>query len=382
MDDRLEAAGRRAWALLGIIGVSVVALFLLWRLRVIFPPLLIAATIVFLLNPVVGRIERRGVPRAAAAALAYLGVVVVLGTVALALSPLVGAQVRELRSDYPHIRHRVQYFVDDKARESELNDWPIKLPTYHKLIDELSPPERDVRSQITSLREFGSTVLHIVLILVLSPIIAFYLLIDLPHTSSVIQGLIPAGARDEVNHVGRRLGHALGSYFRGQLAVAVIVGLLCSVGLSIIHLRFAFIVGMIAGLFNIVPLIGPWIGGVPGVIIALTTGSAVKALLVVAVMTGVQQIDNHFITPQVMQRAVALHPAVVMLALVAGGAIGGFFGLLLAVPVTAALRIVVSHMWRVHVLGEPVATNADATDQSRSQDVRAPAGPLSAPPLG
>jgi predicted PurR-regulated permease PerM len=356
VDDRLLIAGRRAWALLGLIGVSAVVLFVVWRVRVIFPPLLIAATIVFLLNPVVTRIEGRGRPRVVAAAIAYVGVALAFGLLALALSPLVGGQIGQLRDEYPHIRHRVETFVDDKAHESEVNDWPIKLPTYDRLIDELSPPDRDVRQQVKRLVEFSGTVLHITLVLVLSPIIAFYLLLDLPHTKEVIQGLIPVGLRDEVNLVGRKLGAALGAYFRGQLAVAVIVGLLCSIGLSIIHLRFAFIVGMIAGLFNIVPLIGPWIGGVPGVIIALTTGSVVKAILVVAVMAGVQQIDNHFITPQVMQRAVALHPSAVMLALVAGGAVGGFFGLLLAVPVTAALRIVGSHVWHHHVLGEPLTT--------------------------
>ncbi len=354
MDDRLLLAGRKAWALLGIVGVGAVALFLLWRVRVIFPPLLLAATIVFVLNPVVSKIQGRGVHRAAAAALTYLAVVVGFGLVGLALSPLVGGQVRQLRDDYPDIRHRVEKFVNEKAHQSEVNDWPVKIPRYKKLINELSPPERDIRGQISRLREFGGTVLHIGLILVLSPIIAFYLLIDLPHTRRVIQGLIPPGMRDEVNAVGGRLNHALGGYFRGQLAVAVVVGILCSLGLAIIGLKFAFIVGMIAGLFNIVPLIGPWIGGIPGVIIALTTGSPIKAVAVVAVMAGVQQIDNHFITPQVMQRAVKLHPSAVMLALLAGGAVGGFFGLLLAVPVTAALRIVASHIWHHRVLGEPM----------------------------
>ncbi len=359
MDDRLRIIGARAWALLGVIGVAAVVLFVLWRVRVIFPPLLIAATIVFLLNPVVHRLAERGVPRPAAAGLTYLGVVVVGGLAVLALTPLVGGQVDQLRDDFPEIRQRVEDWVDDRARDSEVGDWPVKLPDYDKLIDELSPPERDVRDQITRLREFGSTVLHITLIVVLSPIIAFYLLIDLPHTHSVIQSLIPPNMRDEVNLVGRKLSRALGSYFRGQLAVALMVGVLCSIGLSIIGLKFAFVVGMIAGLFNIVPLIGPWIGGVPGVIIALTTGSVFKALLVVGVMAGVQQIDNHFITPQVMQRAVALHPSAVMLALLAGGTMAGFVGLLLAVPVTAALRIVGSHVWRHHVLGEELPVDAN-----------------------
>jgi predicted PurR-regulated permease PerM len=356
VDEKLRVIGARAWALLGIIGVGVVVLWVVWHVRVIFAPLLLAATIVFLLNPVVHRLAARGMHRAAAAAITYLAVLVGAALLVLALSPLVGGQIDQLRKEYPDIRQHVEDYVNDRAVESERHDWPIKVPRYERLINELNPPNQDLRHEINRLKEFGSTVLRIVLVLVLAPIIAFYLLIDLPHTTAVIQSLIPPGSRDEVNLVGRKLARTLGSYLRGQLAVALIVGLLCSIGLSIIGLRFAFIVGMIAGLFNIVPLIGPWIGGIPGVIIALTTGSVVKALLVVAVMAGVQQIDNHFITPQVMQRAVKLHPSAVMLALLAGGTLAGFVGLLLAVPVTAVLRIIGAHLWRHHVLGEPLPT--------------------------
>jgi predicted PurR-regulated permease PerM len=154
--------------------------------------------------------------------------------------------------------------------------------------------------------------------------------------------------------VGHRLNRAIGGFFRGQLVVAAIVGVLCSIGLGVIGLKFWFLIGMIAGLFNVIPLIGPWVGGIPGVTIALTTGSPLQALLVILVMVGVQQIDNHFITPQVMQRTVHLHPAVVILALVAGGSLAGFFGLLLAVPVAAVLKILISHVWRTYVLEEPV----------------------------
>ncbi len=106
---------------------------------------------------------------------------------------------------------------------------------------------------------------------------------------------------------------------------------------------------------NMIPLIGPWVGAVPGIIIALTTGGGLsKAIAVAVVMAVVQQIDNHFISPIVMQRAVKLHPAVVMLALLAGGTLGGFFGLLLAVPATAVLKILIGHAWRHFLLDQPL----------------------------
>ena len=352
-DDRLTLAGRRAWAILGIAGVIALVLFGIWQVRVILPPLVLAATIVFLLNPVVTRLARR-MPRAAAAGVAYLAVLLGLVIGGLLLSPLVGSQVDELRDEWPDIRENVVDYVDDRAEQSRVDDWPVKVPTYDELIDEITPEDSNLRDQITRARRFGGVVFHVGLILLLAPVIAFYLLIDLPRTKELTRALIPPAWRADIESVGRKLNRAMGGYFRGQLAVAALVGVMCSIGLAVIGLRFAFLVGMIAGLFNVIPLVGPWIGGIPGVIIALTTGSPFKALLVVIVMATVQQIDNHFITPQVMQRAVRLHPAAVMLALLAGGTLAGFFGLLLAVPATAALRIIASHVWHHHVLGEPL----------------------------
>src|SRR5690606_28278815 len=165
----------------------------------------------------------------------------------------------------------------------------------------------------------------------------------------------PVRARGDVMVVSRRLSAAIGGYFRGQLAVAIVVGIMSSIAMAIIGLPFWLIVGMIAGLFNMIPLIGPWIGAVPGIVIAFTTGGGLsQAIWVGVAMAGVQQIDNHFISPLVMQRAVKLHPAAVMLALLAGGTLGGFFGLLLAVPAAAVLKILVGHAWRHFILGQPL----------------------------
>ena len=213
-------------------------------------------------------------------------------------------------------------------------------------------------------------VFHYGIILVLAPIVAFYLLVDLPHIREVARGLVPERARGDVMVVSRRLSTAIGGYFRGQLAVAFVVGVMSSIGMLIIDLPFWLIVGMVAGLFNMVPLIGPWIGAVPGVIIAITTGGGIgKAIAVAVVMAIVQQIDNHFISPIVMQRAVKLHPAVVMMALLAGGTLGGFFGLLLAVPTTAVLKIVSGHVWRRYVLDQPL----DQAEAAWELDAAAPA---------
>ncbi|MBW3557007.1 MAG: AI-2E family transporter [Actinobacteria bacterium] len=361
----IKQAGQVAWALVGLAALLAVAGVVAWQVRVIFPPLLLAGAIVFILNPVVTALQQRGVPRAAGAGLAYLGVLAIVGAAGLGLFPIAANQVDELAEDLPDIRSRVERWVDDRAEQSVGTFYEFSRADVEASLSNSSASFED---QLRSLRKIGASVFHALLILVLAPIIAFYLLVDVPHLRNVAESLIPIGARDEVLVVGHRLNRAIGGFFRGQLMVALIVGVLCSVGLGIIGLKFWFLIGMIAGLFNVIPLIGPWVGGIPGVTIALTTGSPLQALLVVGVMVGVQQFDNHFITPQVMQRAVHLHPAVVILALVAGGSLGGFYGLLLAVPLTAVLKIIISHLWRVHILRQPLdsidaETRADDTEK-------------------
>jgi predicted PurR-regulated permease PerM len=347
----VRRAGQVSWAVVGIAALLAVLGAVAWTLRVVFPPLILACAIVFLLNPVVTMLQRRGIPRAAGAGLAYLGVIAVIGLGGVLLYPVAANQVDQLAEDWPAIQSRVERWIDARAEESRGTVVEFSREDVEQAV---SNNTGTFEQQIRRIRKLGAQVFHVLLVVVLAPIIGFYLLVDVPHLRQVAESLVPSGARAEVMAIARRLNRAIGGFFRGQLMVALIVGALCSTGLGIIGLKFWFLIGMIAGLFNVVPLIGPWIGGIPGVTVALTTASPIKALLVVLIMIGVQQVDNHFITPQVMQRAVQLHPAAVMLALLAGGTLAGFFGLLLAVPVTAVLKILLGHVWRVHVLGEPV----------------------------
>jgi predicted PurR-regulated permease PerM len=371
MGDRIRHAGAVAWAFVGIAAAVALLGFVAYVVRVIWPPLILAAAIVFLLNPVVTRLQHRRLPRALGTAFAYLGVVAVVTLVVLLVAPLATDQYDELAEEWPELRQDLEDSVDDLSERSEEDDWPIQIPTYDEIEDQLrgandtdadhdgviSSEERQDRfaDQLDTAREVLLSAFHVGIIFVLAPIIAFYLLVDLPHIRVVFRGLVPDRARGDVMVVARRLSRAIGGYFRGQLAVAFVVGTMSSIGMLVIDLPFWLIVGMVAGLFNMIPLIGPWVGAVPGIIIALTTGGGLsKAIWVAIVMAIVQQIDNHFISPIVMQRAVKLHPAVVMLTLLAGGTLLGFFGLLLAVPAVAVLKIVIGHVWHRFVLDQPL----------------------------
>ena len=356
MTERLRRAGQVSWSVVGVVVLLALVALVIWTVRVILPPLILAGTIVFLLNPVVTRLQRHHIPRAAGAGITYLAVVGVVVLAGLLVVPLAGAQARDLSRQWPEIQANAERWVDARAEESKGKFWEFDRK---ELGEALSNNQLSVRQQLDRAFRLGVAIFNVLLILVLAPIIAFYLLVDLPHLRRVSESLVPAGVKDEVMHVAHRLNRAVGGFFRGQLMIAAIVGVLCSVGLAAIGLKFWFLVGMIAGFFNIIPLIGPWVGGLPGVAIALTTGSPLQALGVLVIMVGVQQIDNHFITPQVMHRVVQLHPAAVVLALVAGGHLGGFLGLLFAVPLAAVLKIILGHLWRVHVLGESFTDVSD-----------------------
>ncbi|MDQ3147153.1 MAG: AI-2E family transporter, partial [Actinomycetota bacterium] len=367
--ERLRRAGAVAWSVVGLAALVGLIGALAWLVRVIWPPLMLAGAIVFLLNPLVTALHARHLPRALGTGLTYLGFFAVTGLAALVMIPLASEQAEDLSDELPQVRRDIEDWVNDRADQSE--DWIVSIPRVSEIEDEVeSQNRRETPSdRLDRVLEIGGRVFHVAIILVLAPIVAFYLLVDLPRIRVAAEALVPPGRRAEVLTVAHQLNAAIGGFFRGQLLVATIVGLIVSVGLALIDLPFWLIVGMIAGLFNIVPLIGPWVGAVPGIVIAISTRDVGTAVWVAGIMAGAQQLDNHFISPLVMRRTVHLHPAAVMLALLAGGTIAGFLGLLLAVPVAATLKILAVHLWRTYVLGQPVADQGTAGPEPAEVDV-------------
>jgi predicted PurR-regulated permease PerM len=144
------------------------------------------------------------------------------------------------------------------------------------------------------------------------------------------------------------------------LLVALIVGVLSSLGLALLGVPFWLLIGLIAGFLNVIPFIGPFAGGLLAAIVSLVFRDVGTALWSVVMFTAVQQFDNHVISPNVLKSRVQLNPVFILLALLLGGSIGGFFGLLIAVPAAAALKVLVGHVWRTRVLGESWDEAAEA----------------------
>ena len=347
--ERFVRIGVIAWCGIGVIILGYLMLRLMVLVNPVVPPLLIAVAVVYLLNPLVSALERRGVARVAGAGIVYLLFVCIVALVVSLLVPLVTRQVSSVIDHFPDYLADGQALVRDVAARfgQEPN---FRLDADH-VRDWLSAGEnrQAVTRYLTGLRSVTNSVISGLIIIVLGPVMAFYLLVDLPRLNRGAMALIPPGRREEIRGLMDRIGQAVGGFFRGQLLVALFVGVASSIGLWAIGLPFWLLVGMVAGIFNLVPLVGPFIGGGLAVIIALVSGQPLKAVWAALVLLVVQQIDNHLISPNVMGRTVQLHPVVVMLALLVGASFAGLFGMLVIVPLVAVVKIVFLFIWSKYV---------------------------------
>ena len=349
--DRARRVALVIWSSVGALILIAVALWAGAQIYIIFPPLALALGVVLVVNPLVERFRRVGLHRVLAAVVAYLVFIAVIVIAGLLAVPPVVDQAQELRDRFPELLADVRTGVEDLGDRIGVD---LTVPRAGSIQEWLDDPDNQdlIRNQIGTALDATLNVLEWVLIIILAPVLAFYLLVDLPTTAEHLRNLVPERHRAEVIHVFGNVTTALGGYVRGQLAVAAIVAVMMSIGFWLIDLPFWLIIGLISGFLNIVPFVGPWVGGALGALAGLTSGTPSLALWAILVAVIVQQIDNNFISPVVLKVTVRLHPVTIILALLAGGAVAGFFGVLVAVPTVAIFKIVLGHLWRTRVLGE------------------------------
>ena len=350
-----------SWSVIGVLLLIMAAFFVLVNGRVIFGPLLLAVVVVYLLNPFVSWLNNRGTPRVVGAFLGFLVFFSAVSLLAILLLPDIIAQAQAFVETFPALYDNSVRQVYDLADSFGLSN--VTIWNYDQLLDYLNDPQNRSTVLDISLNFLGSVtagIFEFILVFLLGPVLAFYFLIDLPSVQQRLVELFPDDRRTEASFVGRQVNTALGGFLRGQLVVAFIVGIMLSVGYRIVGLEFWLLIGLIGGLLNIVPFLGPWVGGALGVLVAISTGDLPTAIWAVVVAVVVQQIDNNFVSPTVLRATVRLHPAVTLLVLVLGGALAGLWGVIIAVPLTATLKILLGHWWRTRFLGQTWEEASDA----------------------
>lgn len=324
------------------ITISIVLfLLLIFLVILIFPiitPFFIAFLLAYLLDPLVDYLENKGVNRSLGILLIYFTLIIIITLGIIYGLPKIIGELNKFVETIPRYTSQIQDYV--KAFQKKYSK--VDIPESIRIItdDSIKKIENYLITIIKGIVEGFFYFFTKIFDIILAPILAFYLLKDFDSIKDGFLHLIPAIYRKDIVNLGQQMNKILKSFFRGHLIVAVLVGLLTTIGLTLIGMEFALVLGLVAGIFNIIPYFGPLFGIIPAVSLALLQ-SKKMALYVFLIMTLIQQIEGNIITPKILGKSVGLHPLIIILALLAGGHLFGILGMIIAVPITGILKVLV-----------------------------------------
>ncbi|MBX3508086.1 MAG: AI-2E family transporter [Parvibaculum sp.] len=328
-----------------LIWASVIAVFiaLTWALKGILLPFVAGMAIAYFLDPLADRLEKYGLSRLAATAVITIFFLLLAVVLMIVLVPVLYNQLIALIEITPRLMQRGQDWLISIGDGRLGRFLGVHGADVEKAISESLGGSLDwLMKFMSSLSSQGMQIVALISLVVVTPVVAFYLLLDWDRMIEKIDGLLPRDHQETIRMLAREINEVLAGFIRGQVIVCVVLGLIYAVGLTLVGLRFGLIVGIIAGIISFIPYLGTIVGFVIGVALALFqfTPDYVSIGLVVAVFAFGQFIEGNFLSPKLVGDRVKLHPVWVMFAIFAFAALFGFVGALLALPVAAALGVI------------------------------------------
>ncbi len=339
---------RQLWTLLWLAGGG----WLLYLLSPILTPFIISALLAYLGDPLVDRLEARRVPRSLAVTLVFCVILGGLILLLLILVPRVESQLMHLAQKLPQYAAWLKTHLEPWLARWTGAEGPLFEPeVLRRAIAEHWQSAGGLLAGLwQSVSASGRMLLEWLANLVLVPVLTFYLLRDWDDLVAAVQALVPRGRVALVNRLARESDEVLGAFLRGQLAVMFGLGVIYTTGLWLVGLDFALLIGMFAGLVSFVPYLGLILGVlVAGVASILQFQGLGELPWVVAVFVIGQLVEGTVLTPRLVGERIGLHPVAVIFAVMAGGQLYGFFGILLALPVAAVAMVLLRHLletWR------------------------------------
>ena len=321
----------------------------MWLLNDILLPFVVGAVVAYLFDPLVARLQRHGLSRGLATATVTVVVVLVAIGIATAVLPPLFGQVKALVEKAPQYAvqaaMRLQPMIEPVREQLGLP--PLSLQALQAEASQWAGQALAIVGAVAGrVAQSGAAIINLLGLLFLTPVVTFYLLRDWPKVLSAIDGALP------LDHAGtiRRLAHdsnmATAGYMRGQALVCLCLGTLYGVGLSLAGLQFGFVIGLIAGLISFIPFVGTLVGGTLAIGMALAQFPPdwMGVVKVAAVFLAGHLLEGNFLSPKLVGDRVGLHPVWIMFALLAGGSLFGFVGVLVAVPIAAVIGVIVRHL--------------------------------------
>lgn len=317
-------------------------------LHTVAAPLLLSGVAYYLLNPLVDRLERRSkVKRAYGIVTMYLVIAGIITLILLMVIPIIRTQLMGLIDNFPIYSAQIQeeflHLIGSeffgKLQESvgtDLSDITGKVTTWGTSF---------INNAASGVGSFVGTLTEIVLAVVTTPFILFYLLRDGKRLPDYLMRFIPTALQPQSRMVMQEMNSQVASYIRGQIIVSCCIGALLYIGYLIIGLEYSLVLAIVAACTAVVPYLGPAIAITPALVVAMVT-SPFMLLKMVIVWTAVQLIEGKFISPQIMGKSLKIHPITIIFVIIFAGKMFGVLGIILAVPGYAVLKVVVTHIFQ------------------------------------
>jgi predicted PurR-regulated permease PerM len=312
-------------------------LLLLWLLGPVLAPFLFGGAMAYFLDPIADRLQRLGMSRVLATVVISLSVVLIVVLLFLAVIPTLAHQTTQLVNAAPEIFNRLQSFLNDR---------------FPGVLDEDSPVREAFQTIGATIKERGGElaqtlfssalgVINALVFIVVVPVVAFYLLLDWDRMVGRIDSLLPRDHAPTIRFLSREIDRVLAGFVRGQLSVCLVMGVFYSISLMLAGLQFGLVVGAVAGAITFIPFIGALVGGALAIGLALFQfwGDWVAIGIIAGIFAMGQFLEGNIITPRLVGNSVGLHPVWLLFALSAFGSAFGFVGMLVAVPVAAAIGV-------------------------------------------
>jgi predicted PurR-regulated permease PerM len=319
------------------LGISALLFGLLYVLGGVILPFLVGGALAYFLDPVADRLQRAGLSRVAATAVITISAVLAVVLLLLAVMPLLIQQTTELVQSAPDIAQRLQGFL-----LTQFPDLADSTSTIRQSLAELGAAVQAkggqlVQGVVSSALGLVSAVVFIVVV----PVVTFYMLMDWDHMIARIDQMLPRDHAPVIRRLAREIDAALAAFVRGQLSVCALLGSFYAVALMLAGLQFGLVVGAIAGAITFIPYVGSLVGGALAIGLALFQfwGDWVSIGLIAAIFAVGQFVEGNILTPKLVGHSVGLHPVWLIFALSVFGSLFGFAGMLIAVPVAAAIGV-------------------------------------------
>jgi predicted PurR-regulated permease PerM len=320
-----------------------VALVVLWLIRDVLGAFVLGATIAFLIQPGIHRLTELGVPRVAAIAVIFVVIIAALAGLVLLVVPLGVGEVGQLQAQAPALAAEAQ------KRINEIQGSPITILGFTLDLTGatqfLSAHLRDyLLGQFGNAVSIGLTALTTVLQILLMFIVAFLLALDATGVRRVLRRLVPSDYRSDFDHIWRRIRRMLYAYVRGQVIIAGLIGILSGIACAVLGLADPVALGLLAGITAVIPYLGPFLGAIPAILVALAI-SPIQAVFIAIAYFVISNVILNFVYPKVMGDAVKLPPLLVIVAFIAGFSWAGVLGMFVSVPIAATLRILFDYIY-------------------------------------